>query len=48
MMGEQDPSQGKLYYSNFNLGQHIRANHPLRKINQLIDFHFLYQEVESR
>jgi transposase len=47
MMGIQDPPQGKLFYTNINLDQRIRANHPLRKINQLIDFDFAYQEVES-
>ena len=44
MMGAQDPPQGKLYYTNFNLDQRIRTNHPLRKIDQLIDFDFVYHE----
>ena len=34
MMGVQDPHRGKPYYSNFNLDRRIRANHPLRKIDQ--------------
>jgi hypothetical protein len=29
MMGIQDPPQGKLTYTHFNLGQRIRANYPL-------------------
>jgi len=43
MMGVQDPPQGKLYYTNFNLDQRIRANHPLRRIAQCIDFDFVYK-----
>jgi len=48
MMGVQDPPQGKLYYTNFNLDKRIRPNHPLRKIDQLIDFDFVYQEVADK
>ena len=48
MMGVQDPPQGKLYYTNFNLDQRIRASHPLRRIDQLIDFDFIYQEVADK
>ena len=48
MMGVQDPPQGKLYYTNFNLDQRIRVNHPLRRIAQLIDFDFVYQEVADK
>ena len=44
MMGVQDLPQGKLYYTHFNLDQRIRPSHPLRKIDQLIDFNFIYQE----
>ena len=48
MMGVQDPPQGKLYYTNFNLDQRIRANHPLCRIDQLIDFDFIYREVAGK
>lgn len=48
MMGFQEPPQGKLFYSNINLEQRIRANHPLRKIDQFIDFDFAYREVADR
>ena len=48
MMGVQNPPQGKLYYTNFNLDQRVRTNHPLRKIDQLIDFDFVYQEVADK
>lgn len=47
MMGIQDAPQGKLFYTSINLDQRVRANHPLRKIDQLIDFDFAYKEVES-
>ena len=48
MMGIQDPPQGKLYYTHFNLDQRVRPNHPLRRIDQLIDFDFVYQEVAEK
>ena len=48
MMGVQDPPQGKLYYTNFNLDQRIRTNHPLRSIDQRIDFDFVYHEVADQ
>jgi len=48
MMGVQDLPQGKLTYTNFNLDQRIRPNHPLRRIDQLIDFDFIYQEVADK
>jgi len=48
MMGVQAPPQGKLYYTHFNLDKRVRPNHPLRKIDQLIDFDFIYQEVTDR
>ena len=47
MMGVQDTPQDKLFYTHLNLEQRIRKNHPLRKIAQLIDFTFLYKEVED-
>lgn len=48
MMGFQDPPQGKLFYHNINLEQRVRGNHPLRKIEQFIDFDFAYQEVADK
>ena len=48
MMGVQAPPQGELYYTHFNLGQRIRPNHPLREIDRLIEFDFIYQEVADR
>jgi len=48
MMGRQAPAQGKLYYTHFNLDQRIRPSHPLRRIDQLIDFDFIHQEVGDK
>ena len=45
MMGVQQP-QNSLFY-NLNLDKRIRVDHPLRKINQLIDFDFIYDEVKK-
>ena len=45
MMGVQHP-QDSLFY-NLNLEKRIRADHPLRRINQLIDFDFVYDEVKK-
>ena len=47
MMGVQDPPQDKLFHTHLNLEQRIRKNHPLRKIAELIDFTFVYKEVED-
>src|SRR3989304_4032501 len=47
MMGYQPPPQEKLFYTNFALDTRIRPNHPLRRITQLIDFEFVYQEVAA-
>ncbi|MBJ6728025.1 IS1182 family transposase [Geomesophilobacter sediminis] len=44
MMGVQQ-QQSSLFY-NLNLDTRIRADHPLRKISQLIDFDFVYDEVK--
>lgn len=47
MMGYQDPPQGKLFYANINLEKRIRVDHPLRRIDEFIDFDFIYKEVED-
>ena len=36
-----------MFYQGFSLEQRVRHDHPLRKIKQLIDFDFTYQEVSS-
>lgn len=48
MMGYQSPSQSSLFYVGINLDKRIRRNHPLRKIEELIDFEFTYKEVEEK
>lgn len=46
MMGRQTKGQQvKMFYHGFSLERRIRADHPLRKINELIDFDFTYKEV---
>lgn len=45
MMGRQEPPQHNLFHYRVNLNQRVRSNHPLRKVNELIDFDFAYAEV---
>ena len=48
MMGyESKENQGKLFYYGFHLEQRVRPDHPLRKIAELIDFDFIYDEVKE-
>ena len=48
MMGyESKENQGKLFYYGINLEERIRPDHPLRKIAGLIDFDFIYGEVNK-
>ena len=48
MMGQQDPLQCKLFYANLNIDKRIRIDHPLRKIDQFIDFNFVSKEVKDK
>lgn len=48
MMGYQPKGQNQLFYTNFNLGQRIRKDHILRRINKHIDFDFIYDEVRDK
>lgn len=48
MMSHQNPPQGKLFYMGINLEKRIRKNHPLRKIKELVDFDFIYNEVRDK
>jgi transposase len=48
MMGQQPPSQSKLYITGFSLEKRIRRNHPLRKIAEVVDFDFIYDEVKDK
>ncbi len=47
MMGREPPKQPSLFYTRFNLDQRISPNHPLRAIDQIIDFDFIYDEVRE-
>lgn len=47
MMGRHSDVQNKLFYTAINLDRRIRKDHILRKINQLIDFDFIYHEVKA-
>ncbi len=47
MMGREPQKQLSLFYNRFNLDQRISPNHPLRTINQIIDFEFIYDEVRD-
>jgi Transposase and inactivated derivatives len=48
MMGYQTPSQKKAFYIGIDLDERVRKNHPLRKIKELIDFDFIYEEVKDK
>jgi len=48
MMGRQSPPQSKLFYTTVSLEERVRKDHPLRKIAQVVDFDFIYGEVEGR
>jgi transposase len=47
MMGHKKESQKKLFYYSTSLDKRIRKDHPLRKISQMIDFDFVYDEVKD-
>lgn len=46
MMDHQKPLQPSLFYK-FSIEQRVAADHPLRIIAGLIDFDFIYEEVEE-
>ena len=45
MMGRKKTLQPKLFYDRINLDQRIRKDHILRKIDRVINFEFIYEEV---
>ena len=47
MMGRQPKVQHKLFLTGFNLEKRVRKDHILRKINETIDFDFIYKEVKN-
>ena len=48
MMGRHFPPQSKLFYTTVSLEKRVRKDHPLRKIAKMVDFDFIYHEVEDR
>lgn len=47
MMGMQPPPQSSLFYIGINIDNRVRANHPLRRIREVIDFDFSYEKVKD-
>jgi transposase len=47
MMGHQESFQPKLFYQQINLDQRVPETHILRKIQEKIDFDFIYGEVKD-
>lgn len=47
MMGMQQPPQSSLFYTGINIEKRVRSSHPLRKVSELIDFDFAYNEVKD-
>src|SRR4030067_350158 len=48
MMSYQPAPQEKLFYTGIQLDRRIRKNHPLRRIDKVIDFDFIYKEVKDK
>jgi transposase len=46
MMGEQKDYQHKVFITGFNLEKRVPKDHILRKIQEQIDFDFIYKEVK--
>src|SRR5208282_4073904 len=47
MMGHHPPPNDPLFSYNVQFETRVRKDHPLRKIKELIDFDFIYKEVEK-
>ena len=45
MMGKPNQLEPKLFYHDISLDRRIPADHPLRKIKQLVDFDFIRSQV---
>ena len=46
MMGEQKDYQQKIFITNFNLEKRVPKDHLIRRIQEQIDFDFIYKEVK--
>jgi hypothetical protein len=47
MMGQQTGIQPKIFYPHMNLEQRVPRTHLLRRIQEQIDFNFIYAEVKD-
>ncbi len=47
MMGRQSPPQEKLFHIGFSVDSRIPSDHPLRRIDGLVDFDFIYGDVKA-
>jgi len=47
MMGQQTGIQPKIFYPHLNLEQRVPRTHLLRRIQEQIDFNFIYAEVRN-
>jgi transposase len=47
MMGQDKPPQRSLFYTGINLDKRVRGEHVLRKVARLVDFDFVYGEVQE-
>ena len=47
MMGQQTGIQPKIFYHHLNLEQRVPRDHLLRRIQEQIDFSFIYAEVRD-
>ena len=47
MMSYQPPPNDTLFSFNVQLETRVRMDHPLRKIKEMVDFDFIYKEVEK-
>jgi len=48
MMGYQEHTQENMFLYNIYLETRIRKEHPLRRIRELVDFDFIYNEVKDK
>jgi len=47
MMGVQQPQQSSLFNTGINIEKRIRSNHPLRKVDTMIDVDFAYAKTSK-
>lgn len=48
MMGRNESPKDSLFLYNIYLEERVRKDHPLRKIQEMIDFSFIYKEVKDK